>query len=194
MSKEAAFNILVQDLPQYHTSDSTKKVYSQLNALASAKSGIGKAIDTNIKRYSALGRFDPQKSAYYKSAYDALKQQYRTAGKAALQNGIAAAAANTGGFGNSYGATAGARAYEAQLQALAAKVPALYSAAASAFAGEKNDLATLIGMQQAQQQAALENAQFKVGVQQSLDAQRYRAALERDKALRELAKLQLQYG
>ena len=112
----------------------------------------------------------------------------------ALQNGIAAAAANTGGFGNSYGATAGTRAYEAQLQALAAKVPALYSAAASAFAGEKNDLATLIGMQQAQQQAALENAQFKVGVQQNLDAQRYRAALERDKALRELAKLQLQYG
>ena len=111
MSKEAAFNILVQDLPQYHTSDSTKKVYSRLNALASAKSGIGKAIDTNIKRYSALGSFDPQKSAYYKSAYDALKQQYRTAGKAALQNGIAAAAANTGGFGNPYGATAGARAH-----------------------------------------------------------------------------------
>ena len=111
-----------------------------------------------------------------------------------MEDTIAAAAANTGGYGNSYGTTAGNRAYNAQLQALAAQVPKLYAAAAGDFANQKSNLAALIGLQQAEQQAALNNAQFQVGVQQNLDAQRYTAAAARDNALRELAKLQLQYG
>ncbi|MBR0414033.1 MAG: hypothetical protein IJI67_03045 [Clostridia bacterium] len=194
MSKQSAFNTLAQAAPQYKTSQATKSAYSRLNSLASGKSGWGKAIGENLKRYTAMGDFDPQKSAYYQGAYNALKQTYQNRGNSDMEDTIAAAAANTGGYGNSYGTTAGNRAYNAQLQALAAQVPKLYAAAAGDFANQKSNLAALIGLQQAEQQAALNNAQFQVGVQQNLDAQRYTAAAARDNALRELAKLQLQYG
>ena len=130
MSKQSAFNTLAQAAPQYKTSQATKSAYSRLNSLASGKSGWGKAIGENLKRYTAMGDFDPQKSAYYQGAYNALKQTYQNRGNSDMEDTIAAAAANTGGYGNSYGTTAGNRAYNAQLQALAAQVPKLYAAAA----------------------------------------------------------------
>lgn len=194
MSKESAFNTLAKAAPKYKTSQSTKKAYSLANQLASNKGTWGKAIDANIKQYDRMGAFDPAKSAYYQSAYNALKQLYQNQGRTDMQDTIAAAAANTGGYGNSYGTTAGNRAYNAQLQALAAKVPKLYSAASGEFANQKSNLATLIGMQQQQQQTQLQNAQWQTSVQQGLDEQRYNAAVARDNALRELAKMQLQYN
>ncbi|MBQ6381935.1 MAG: hypothetical protein IJJ41_10125 [Clostridia bacterium] len=193
MSKQSAYSILAQAAPQYKTGQATKKAYSLLNKLASNTSGWGKAIQTNIKRYAAMGDFNPKKSAYYQNAYQTLRDSYRNQGRAAMQNAIASAAANTEGYGNSYGTTAGNQAYQSQLQTLAAKVPTLYSAAANEFNNQKSNLANVIGLQQAQQQTALDNAQFRVGVQQALDEQRYNAAVARDKALRELAKLQLEY-
>ena len=115
-------------------------------------------------------------------------------GRLDMQDSIAAAAANTGGFGNSYGTTAGNRAYQARLQELAGQVPTLYAAASGEFQNHKNNLASVIGMQQQQQQTALNNAQFMVNTQQALDEQRYNAAVAQDNALRELAKMKLQYG
>lgn len=141
-----------------------------------------------------MGNFDPKKSAYYQNAYNALKQVYQSQGRTDMQNAIAAAAANTGGYGNSYGTTAGNQAYQAKLQALAAKVPSLYASASGEFANQKNNLATLIGLQQQQQQTLLNNAQWQTSVQQALDEQRYQAAVAQDNAARELAKLQLQYN
>lgn len=193
MSKASAFNILAGKAPQYYTSDSTKNVYSKANKLVSTKSGIGKTIADNIAKYDKLGSFDPKKSAYYQGAYNALKQAFQNQGRADMQNTIAAAAANTGGYGNSYGTTAGNAAFQAQLRALAAKVPSLYSAASGEFTNQKNNLAALIGMQQAQQETALNNAQWQTGVQQSLDAARYQARAAQDSVQRQRALAELQY-
>ena len=190
----ANFKTLSAAAPKYQTSKATKKAYSQVNTLASEKTGIGQQISDNLKQYNALGNFDPKKSAYYQSAYRSLEGLYKNKGRADMNNTIAAAAANTGGYGNSYGTTAGNQAYQAQLQSLASKVPSLYSAASGEFMNQKNNLASLIGMQQAQQQAAINNAQWQTGMQQALDESRYAAAVNQDNALRELAKLRLQYA
>lgn len=190
----AAFAALAKAAPKYKTSNSTKKAYSRLNLIASDKAGWGKAIGTNIKRYAGMGNFDPKKSAYYQNAYNTLRQTMQNRGRLDMQDSIAAAAANTGGFGNSYGTTAGNRAYQARLQELAGQVPTLYAAASGEFQNQKNNLANVIGMQQQQQQTALNNAQFMANTQQALDEQRYNAAVAQDNALRELAKMKLQYG
>ena len=190
----SAFKTLKKAAPKYTQSNATKNAYKEVSKLSSDKSGWGKSIAGNLKKYTKMGDFDPNKSAYYQGAYGALRQVYLNRGREDMQNNIAAAAANTGGFGNSYGTTAGAQAYQARVQELAAKVPSLYEAASGEFSNQKNNLATLIGMQQQQQQTAINNAQFKVNAQQALDEQRYASAVARDNALRELAKMKLQYA
>ena len=190
----AAFAALAKAAPKYKTSDATKRAYSRLNQLASDKTGWGKAIGTNIEKFAGMGDFDAKKSAYFQNAYNTLRQTMMYNGRQDMQDTIAAAAANTGGYGNSYGTTAGNRAYQARLQELARQVPTLYAAANGEFQNQKNNLASLIGMQQQQQQTALNNAQFMVNTQQALDEQRFNAGVTQDNALRELAKMKLQYG
>lgn len=190
----AAFAALAKAAPKYKTSDATKRAYSRLNQLASDKTGWGKAIGTNIEKFAGMGDFDAKKSAYYQNAYNTLRQTMQNRGRLDMQDTIAAAAANTGGYGNSYGTTAGNRAFQARLQELAGQVPTLYAAASGEFQNQKNNLASLIGMQQQQQQTALNNAQFMVNTQQALDEQRFNAAVAQDNVLRELAKMKLQYG
>lgn len=185
---------LAKAAPKFKTSDATKRAYSRLNQLASDKAGWGKAIGTNIKRYAGMGNFDPKKSAYYQNAYNTLRQTMQNRGRLDMQDSIAAAAANTGGFGNSYGTTAGNRAYQARLQELAGQVPTLYAAANGELQNHKNNLASLIGMQQQQQQTALNNAQFMVNTQQALDESRNQAENARYNAIMNLAKLKLQHS
>lgn len=188
-SKTGANAVLAAAAPQYKTSDATKRAYAALQKLTSSKSGVGKSIAQNLKKLTAAGDFDPNKSAYYQQAYRTLKGSYRNMANTNMLDAIAGAAANTQGFGNSYGATAGNRAYQSKMNALAAKVPSLYSAAANEFGAKKEQLANLIALQQAQQQAAIEQAQYMLGTQQKLDAARYDAAKYADNAAREQAKL-----
>ena len=186
-----AYEVLSEDAPKYKTGDTTKSEYSLLNALAQGETGPGKQVNAYLKQYNEMGDFDPQKSAYYKNAYHSLKQVYRKNAKHDMQNALASAAANTGGYGNSYATTAANNAYAARLEELAQAVPNLYKSAADEYANRKNQLATLIGMLQEQQRSAIDSAQFRVNTQQALDAQRYQAAVEQDRAQRDLAKFLL---
>ena len=61
--------------------------------------------------------------------YQQYKDQYTTQGKLAMMDTIGQAAAMTGGYGNSYGQTAGQQAYQGYLQQLNDKVPELYALA-----------------------------------------------------------------
>jgi hypothetical protein len=75
---------------------------------------------------------------------DALYQQYKDKyiqqGKMAMQDTVGQASAMTGGYGNSWAATAGNQAYQAHLNNLNDVVPELYALAYDKYNQEGNDL------------------------------------------------------
>jgi hypothetical protein len=75
---------------------------------------------------------------------DALYQQYKdkyiNQGRMAMQDTIGQASAMTGGYGNSYAATAGNQAYQAQLQNLNDIVPQLYQMAYDQYNQQGQDM------------------------------------------------------
>ena len=72
--------------------------------------------------------------------YQQYKNQYAQMGELAMQDTIGNAAALTGGYGNSWAATAGNQAYQAYLQRLTDKVPELYESAFGRYTQEGQDL------------------------------------------------------
>ena len=85
--------------------------------------------------------------------YQQYKDQYMQGGKQAMMDTTAQAAALSGGFGNSYGATAGNLAYQKYLNGLNDVIPDLYSAALNRYQSEgqtmQNHLGILQGLDQA---------------------------------------------
>ena len=81
---------------------------------------------------------------------DALYQQYKDKyiqqGKMAMQDTMGQAAAMTGGYGNSYAASVGNQAYQAQLNNLNDIVPELYQMAYDKYNQEGQDLYNQYGM------------------------------------------------
>lgn len=80
--------------------------------------------------------YDLQKDMLYQQ----YKNQYQNLGQMAMQDTIGQAAAMTGGYGNSYAATAGNQAYQSYLQQLNDKVPELYNAALSKYNSDLDNL------------------------------------------------------
>ena len=72
--------------------------------------------------------------------FQTAKEQYMQMGKAAMADTIGQASAMTGGYGNSYAATAGAQAYNAHIQQLNNSVGDYYSMALKAYENETNRL------------------------------------------------------
>ena len=72
--------------------------------------------------------------------YQQYKDQYATQGKLAMMDTMGQAAAMTGGYGNSYGQTAGQQAYQGYLQQLNDRVPELYQLALSQYNQEGQNL------------------------------------------------------
>lgn len=113
-------------------SDETKKNQEQLNQMEGNKPGayqspysekIQNALDNilNRKEFSYDFNADP--------LYQQYKDQYTVQGKNAMLDTMANSAALTGGYGNSYGVTAGAQANQMYLQQLNNVIPELYNAA-----------------------------------------------------------------
>lgn len=73
--------------------------------------------------------------------YQQLRQQYMTQGRRAMQDTMGQAAALTGGYGNSWAATAGQMAYDQHLQSLGERVPELYDMALKGYQLEGDQLA-----------------------------------------------------
>ena len=74
--------------------------------------------------------------------YAQYRDQYMNLGNQAMMDTTAQAAALTGGYGNSYAATAGNQAYQAYLQQLNNVVPDLYQMALQRYQQEGEDLNT----------------------------------------------------
>lgn len=72
--------------------------------------------------------------------YNQYKDQYQALGRTAMADTIAQASAMTGGYGNSYAATAGNQAYQQHLTQLNDKIPELYQLALAQYQQEGQDL------------------------------------------------------
>lgn len=107
--------------------------------------------------YSNQGTFDEimnkilnREKFSYDLNGDALYQQYKDKyikqGKMAMQDTMGQAAAMTGGYGNSYAATAGNQAYQASLENLNDVIPELYQMAYDKYKQEGQDLYNQYGM------------------------------------------------
>ena len=87
--------------------------------------------------------------------YQQYKSQYQNLGKQAMMDTTAQAAGLTGGYGNSYAATAGNQAYQNYLQQLNSIVPELYDRAYGRYAQEGQDLMNKYNLT-----SDLENAEY----------------------------------
>lgn len=80
--------------------------------------------------------YDFNGDAFYQQFKDKFTQQARMAS----EDAVARASAMTGGYGNSYAATAGAQAYNAEMQQLNDVIPELYQMAYDRYSREGQDL------------------------------------------------------
>lgn len=142
--------------PTYDTSswDDSEKGAAASGAYEAAKEALNnygsfafsgnewlEGIKDNIKNYDKFS-YDVNSDALYQQ----YAEQYSRMGKMASADVMGQAAAMTGGYGNSYAATAGNQAYLSYIQQLNDKVPELYQSALDHHNMEKQDLYNQYGM------------------------------------------------
>lgn len=120
-----------------YTSERTKKREKELEAARAKapaawtggnyKDALDAALDSLLKRESFS--YDPGNDPLYKATLD----RYQTMGKRAMEDTMGRAATLTGGYGNSYAATAGAQAYGDLIAAAGEEIPDLYAMAADRY-------------------------------------------------------------
>ncbi len=127
----------------YVESEKVKQAQAALDAHNAAKpaeyqSKYGSLAEEAANAWANRGKFT------YDLNGDALYQQYKdkyiNQGRLAMQDTIGQASAMTGGYGNSYAATAGNQAYQASLQNLNDIVPQLYQMAYDQYNQEGQDM------------------------------------------------------
>lgn len=138
-----AKNAYEYNKPNYMPSDSLKTAQQQLSSYEAQKPGpYGSEYANQIQKY--LDQIENGKPFSYDFNADALYNQYKDRymeqGKQAMMDTVGQAAALTGGYGNSYGATAGNQAYQKYLQGLNDIIPELYDRAYNRYRDEKQDV------------------------------------------------------
>lgn len=142
-------NILGKYGAGYTPSAAVTQAQDYLNQVVSGKpgaynSGYKQQLDDlynqvmNRPQFSYNAATDPMYAQY--------RDQYMNLGQQAMMDTTAQAAALTGGYGNSYAATAGNQAYQAYLQQLNNVVPELYQMAMQRYQQEGDDLNTRYGL------------------------------------------------
>ncbi len=96
--------------------------------------------------HEIVGREDFKYDINSDALYQQYAEQYQNLGKMAMQDTMGKAAAMTGGYGNSYAATAGNQAYQAYLSELNSVVPELYGMAYDRYAAEGEEMLNQYGM------------------------------------------------
>lgn len=133
----------------YTPSDSVTQAKNYLQSIIEKKPGeFNSQYDSQIKTLYEQLQNRPKFS--YDLDGDALYQQYKNQyqrlGQQAMQDTVGNAAALTGGYGNSWAATAGSQAYQDYLSKLNDIVPELYNQAYSRYTQEGDDLRTDISL------------------------------------------------
>ena len=121
----------------------TQKRENYDNMLATGKpvfndNGLGAGMENVMNQWLNRGPFKYDMNADV--LYQQYKDQYMNAGKIAMNDSIAQAAALTGGYGNSYAATVGNQAYQGYLNKLNDKIPELYQLAENRYNQEGQNL------------------------------------------------------
>jgi hypothetical protein len=127
--------------------------YKESDVVTGAKTALDTMIAQKPAAYTSqwqtqlsdtIGKIANRDKFSYDVNGDALYQQYKDKyiqqGKMAMQDTMGQAAAMTGGYGNSYAATVGNQAYQAQLNNLNDVVPELYQMAYDRYNQETQDL------------------------------------------------------
>lgn len=144
-----------QQADQFSTYNEAQSVVDARNALTQHESNrvspwtggtYGAALKEAVDRINNREKFtyDMNGDALYKQ----YKDQYMNLGRMAMQDTMGQAAALTGGYGNSYAATAGNQAYQGYLSKLNDVVPQLYQLALDKYNQEGQDMynrASLLG-------------------------------------------------
>ena len=127
----------------YTESDAVKQAQAALDAHNAGKPAEYQSKYGSLAEEAANAWANRDKFSYDLNG-DALYQQYKdkyiNQGRLAMQDTIGQASAMTGGYGNSYAATAGNQAYQASLQNLNDIVPQLYQMAYDQYNQEGQDM------------------------------------------------------
>ncbi len=133
----------------YQESDTVKAANQALQAHTAKKPGEYQS-KWQSQLDDAINRILNREKFSYDFNGDALYQQYKDKyiqqGKMAMADTMGQAAAMTGGYGNSYAASAGNQAYQQSLQQLNDIVPELYKMAYDRYNQEGQDLYNQYGM------------------------------------------------
>lgn len=162
---ESAFQYKDFDYGAYAESESVKNAQSALESHLSKKpeeysSRYQSELDAVTKQMASREKFsyDPYSDPIYRDYRD----RYIRDGRLAMEDTVGKASAMTGGYANSYAASAGQQQYAASLQGLGEITPELYRLALERYNAEGEALNDRYG--------ALSN-------REALDYERYRAAL-----------------
>lgn len=134
-------------------SGSSQSSYGQQYTTSHVSNATAKALKKAEKKYksayadyldTALSDLQNQKPFEYDVNKDALykqyAEQYKNLGQQAMEDTTAQMAGLSGGYANSYAATAGQQAYQQYLSELNNKVPELYAQARQNYDNNKNEL------------------------------------------------------
>lgn len=137
----------------FKTSDETNGLYTSKTTAEKAYTdaiNAGYTWDRQEEYNTLVSDYQNRKDFSYDFSADALYQQYKDKyiqqGKMAMADTMGQAAAMTGGYGNSYAATAGNQAYQAQLQNLNDVIPQLYQMAYDRHNQKGQDMLNMIGL------------------------------------------------
>ena len=139
--------------PKYIQSQDVTDAWNKVKYLEGSKPGdyVSKYGDQIQALLDKILNRDPFKYDFNADPmYQMYKDRYLQQGRMAMQDTMGDAAALTGGYGNSYAATAGQQAYQSYLQGLNDRIPGLRDFAYNAWLNEgdriRSNLSTLQGL------------------------------------------------
>lgn len=133
----------------YTESDTVKEAKSALDTQLSEKPASYKSewqagLDNALNKILNREKFDYDVNG--DALYQQYKDQYTRQGKMGMKDTMGKAAAMTGGYGNSYAATAGNQVYQQSMQDLNNVIPELYQMAYDKYNQETNELYNQYGL------------------------------------------------
>ena len=139
------------DYPSYTESDEVNTAKQNKINAENALAGLGDyAYAGQDKLNDWMSQYENREDFSYDFNTDALYQQYKDKyiqqGKMAMADTIGQASAMTGGYGNSYAATAGNQAYQSHLQNLNDVIPELYQMAYDRYNQKGQDMLNMISL------------------------------------------------
>ena len=154
MTESPKYSDFVAEEFKYNPFTASEDLLAKGQAKTDAENAVnnyGDFVWQDQKKYDEyLNNYENRPDFSYDLNGDALYQQYKDKymkqGKMAMADTIGQAAAMTGGYGNSYAATAGNQAYQASLENLNDIVPELYQLAYDRYNQEGQDMLNMISL------------------------------------------------